>query len=125
MTFEHKYKLTKLREKLNKTKNFLIKQNKEVVQPLFSEVKILEELKQRFKALYDKNFENFRILNAIVRLPRMCDQFYKTMKRKEQEQVFEQRKKEAVCLMGQYVTETNSNEFFSQFIDNLDQTIHD
>ena len=27
--------------------------------------------------------------------------------------------------MGQYVTEANSNEFFTKFIDNLDHSIHD
>ena len=35
----------------------------------------------------------------------------------------EKRKKEAVFLLGQYVTETNSNDFFSGFIDHLDETV--
>ena len=37
----------------------------------------------------------------------MSDQFYKTMKKKEKEQVFEKRMKESVHLMGQLVNGTN------------------
>ena len=59
----------------------------------------------------------------MIRLPRMSDQLYKTMKRKEEEKIYEKRKKEAVCLLGQYVTETNSNEFFFKFSDHLDSTV--
>ena len=59
----------------------------------------------------------------MVRLPRMSDQLYKTMKRKEEEKIYEKRKKEAVYLLGQYVTETNSNEFFFKFSEHLDSTV--
>ena len=67
------------------------------------EIKLTEELKQRYKTQYEKNFENLRILNAIMRLPRMSDQFYKTIKKKEQQEKFKQREKEAICLMNLYV----------------------
>ena len=53
----------------------------------------------------------------------MSDQLYKTMKRKEEEKIYEKRKKEAVYLLGQYVTETNSNEFFFKFSEHLDGTV--
>ena len=89
------------------------------------EIKLAEELKLRYKTLYEKNFENLKILNAVVRLPRMSDQFYKTMKKKEREHIFEKRKKEAVNLMGHYATEANSNEFFTKFIDNLNFSIQE
>ena len=47
------------------------------------EIKLAQEIKERYKAQYEKNFEDLRVLNAVVRLPRMSDQLYKTMKRKE------------------------------------------
>ena len=46
---EHKLKIEKLTAKLEKTKHFLVKQNKEVVKPLLSEIKLSEEIKQRYK----------------------------------------------------------------------------
>ena len=47
------------------------------------ELKIAEELHNRYKTQYEKNFEDLKILNAILRLPRMSDTFYKTIKKRE------------------------------------------
>ena len=41
--------------KLEKTKHFLVKQNKEVVKPLMFEFKLSEEIKQRYKTSYENN----------------------------------------------------------------------
>ena len=71
------------------------------------EVKLSEEIKLRYKMQYEKNFRDLKILNAIVRLPRMSDQFYKTMKKKEKEQIFEKRMKESVQLMSQLMNDAN------------------
>ena len=73
--------------------------------------------------MYEKNFNDLRILHAIVRLPRMSDQFYKTMKRKEYAQAFEKRKKEAVSLMREYASENNADEFLAKFLNHLDESI--
>ena len=70
----------------------LAKMNNEVVKPLMQELKIAEELHHRYKTQYEKNFEDLKILNAILRLPRMSDTFYKTIKKREQEEKFERRK---------------------------------
>ena len=53
----------------------------------------------------------------------MSDTFYKTMKRKEQAEVFETRKQEAIYLMRQYASEKNNNEFFANFVNNLHESI--
>ena len=86
---EHKSEMSKIRTKLKTTKFFLIKTNNDVVKPLMQELKVNEEIKQRYIAQYEKNFEDLKTLNAIVRLPRLSDQFYKTLKKREIEQVFE------------------------------------
>ena len=123
MTFDHEVKVSQLSTKLKETQRYLIKTNNEVVKPLMHEIKLVEELKQRYKTQYEKNFEDLRILNAIMRLPRMSDQFYKTIKKREQQEKFEQRKKEAIYLMDQYVTQGNDDEFFNKFIGHLDKTV--
>ena len=92
MIIEHESELSKLQTKLKNTKLYLTKTNNEVVKPLMQELKIAEELNQRYKTQYEKNFEDLRIMNAILRLPRMSDTFYKTIKKREQEEKFEQRK---------------------------------
>ena len=53
----------------------------------------------------------------------MSDTFYKTMKKKEQAEVFETRKQEAIYLMRQYASERNANEFLAKFLNNLDESI--
>ena len=55
----------------------------------------------------------------------MSDQFYKTMKKKEKEQVFEKRMKESVHLMGQLVNGTNQDEFFSKFVDDITRSVQE
>ena len=64
-------------------------------------------------------------MHAVLRLPRMSDQLYKTMKRKEQDQVHANRRREAVRILGSYVNENNENEFFSKFIDHIDHQMLD
>ena len=119
----HENERTKLRTKVKANQEFLKKQNDEVVKPLMQEIKVIEEVKERYKVKYEKNFEDLRILNAIMRLPRMTDQFYKTIKKREQEGIFEERKNQAVTLMGQYVTEKNNNVFFDKFLGHLDKSV--
>lgn len=53
----------------------------------------------------------------------MSDQFYKTIKKREQEGKFEKRKKEAISFMSHYVTEKNSEEFFDKFLGHLDNSV--
>ena len=123
MKLSHKEELAKLRAKLKDTQHFLKKTNDEVVKPLMQEIKLAEELKSRYKTQYDKNFEDLRILNAMMRLPRMSDQFYKTIKKIELAEKFEKRSKEAIAFMRLYVKEENNEEFFNKFAGHLNKTV--
>ena len=60
-------------------------------------------------------------MHAILRIPRMSDQLYKTMKRKEKDQEHERRRRDAVRVLGTYANEDNENEFCSKFLDHIDQ----
>ena len=92
MKMNHEKEMDKIQTKLKATKFFLLKSTNEVVKPLMQEIKLIQEINQRYKSQYDKNFQDLIIMHAILRLPRMSDTFYKTMKRKEQAEVFETRK---------------------------------
>ena len=87
------------------------------------EMKLAEELKSRYKTQYDKNFEDLRILNAMIRLPRMSDQLYKTIKKIELGEKFEKRRKEAIAFMRLYMKEENREEFFNEFAGHLNKTV--
>ena len=49
MTFDHEVKVSQLSTKLKTTQRYLIKTNNEVVRPLMHEIKLVEELKHRYK----------------------------------------------------------------------------
>ena len=51
------------------------KMQEEVVKPLVQEVRVNEEITERLKKDNKKMHDEFRMFNAIIRLPRMCDQF--------------------------------------------------
>ena len=60
-------------------------------------------------------------MHAVLRLPRMSDQLYKTMKRKETEELNAKRRRDAVRTLGSYVNEENEDQFYSKFLDHIDQ----
>ena len=70
--------------------------NEEVAKPMIIEMKLLQELNDRFRKQYEQNLKDLTTLNAIIRLPRMADQFYKSAKRKEGDEVFQKFEKEAI-----------------------------
>ena len=53
----------------------------------------------------------------------MSDTFYKTIKKREQEEKFERRKQESISLMSNYVTKANADEFFHNFLGHLEKTV--
>ena len=53
----------------------------------------------------------------------MADQFYKTMKRKENEAVTKRIEKEAVKILSQHVSLASPEEFFNKFVNHLDTSI--
>ena len=53
----------------------------------------------------------------------MSDTFYKTIKKREQEEKFGRRKQESISLMSNYVTKANADEFFHNFLGHLEKTV--
>jgi len=50
-------------------------QQTKVLKPLFTEVKIAEEITRRVKAAYDKNLRDFKALSNVIRIPVMTGEF--------------------------------------------------
>ena len=49
MTTEHQTQLSNVKNRLKTTQRYLVKTNDEVVKPLMQEIKIIDELRQRYK----------------------------------------------------------------------------
>ena len=56
MKMNHEKEMDKIQTKLKATKFFLLKSTNEVVKPLMQEIKLIQEINQRYKSKYDKNF---------------------------------------------------------------------
>ena len=51
------------------------KQHEQVIKPLTMEVKIREELIRRMKGSHDANLKELKMLNSIIRIPKLCQDF--------------------------------------------------
>ena len=68
----------------------------DVLKPLMQEVKIKELIHSRLKDKADKQESYFKMMNAIIRLPLMVDQFQKAMKRKENTELIKKHELESI-----------------------------
>ena len=66
---------------LEQTKDQLYKIKSDFLVPLLQENKIKDEILKRQKDQKREFQEELKMLNAIIRLPRMCDQFQKALRR--------------------------------------------
>ena len=79
----------KLNEKNDKIRTLgeqLVKTQNNVVKPLISEVKVLEALKQRLLKQQDTNAKDLKMLYSIIKIPRLCDEFQRALRRKNDEE---------------------------------------
>ena len=96
-------KISEVRGKLQATRAQLVKMQNTVVKPMITEMRIAAELKMRYQKQYEMNFEDLKTLNAIIRLPRMADQFYKTIKRKESAELSKKIEQDAIKHLRSHV----------------------
>ena len=71
----HDEKMRNIKSKLKDTQNQLVKLNEEVAKPLIQEIKIVQQLNERYRSDAEKNHSDLKVLNAIIRLPVMSDMF--------------------------------------------------
>ena len=75
-------KIGKSKKKIEQLFEKLKKQQDECVKPLIQEMKISSELLDRQNKQIDQNKKDIKMLHSILRMPAMCDQFQKALKRK-------------------------------------------
>ena len=115
--------LTNTLEELEQTKDKLHKIKSEFLVPLLQEVKIKDEILKRQKDQKREFQEELKMLNAIIRLPRMCDQFQKALRRQTETESYAQMQAEAVSKLKPYINEDNEQEFMDDFLQKLDTKI--
>ena len=89
---------------------------------MITEMKITNELNKRYTTQYETNLYYMKVLNSIVRLPRMADQFYKAMKRSEAPDTNKERENFAIRSIRPYIAEGTENQFFNKLITYLEST---
>ena len=98
----------------------------EVTEPLLQEVKTKDELCERLRGQAARHEVHFKVMNAIIRLPAMVDQFQKARRRQESAQLLKKNEQEAIqILRGQGVNPDTQDQFFDRFLINLEQMATD
>ena len=89
---------------------------------MLREQTITNELNKRYKNQYETNLYYMKLLNSIVRLPRMADAFYKATKRNEKPGDNKERENLAIRAMRPYVEKGNESEFYDKLFAHLETT---
>ena len=97
------------------------KQNEEVIKPLIKEVKDRDQILANMEAVTKQDKEDIKMLNCIVRLPIMCDQFQKAMRRKQSLDTCKKTERETIFHLRQKINAENQEEFFNTFVHRLDE----
>ena len=59
--------------------------NNKIIKPLLVEVFTKEELIQRLRAENEINVRDLKMVNTIIKIPRMCTDFHKAMRQRHDE----------------------------------------
>ena len=66
-----------------------------------------------------------RILNSIIRLPLMCDQFQKAVRRKSETRKAQRAVKEGIKILSEEgINEDTQSQYFDRFIDRIDKNLY-
>ena len=74
---------TRLRKKLSTTEKQLKKLFNNCLKPLMAEVKLKDEIIDRWNKAKAGANDDLKMLNAIIRIPRLCDEFQKACRKKQ------------------------------------------
>lgn len=72
---EHEKRIIKEKKKQKDLKNKILDINKNVVKPMILEIKVKDELIKRLKEENKLNVKDLKMLNTIIRIPKMTTEF--------------------------------------------------
>ena len=91
---------------------------------LVQEVKIKDMILKRQENMREAFREELKMLNSVLRVPRMCDQFHKAMRRKMEAEAYQKMMAEAMSNLNTVRDEDESDEkFIDDFMEHLDNDI--
>lgn len=75
MGAEHEKRIIKEKKKQKNLQNKILDINKNVVKPMILEIKVKDELIKRLKEENKLNVKDLKMLNTIIRIPKMTTEF--------------------------------------------------
>ena len=85
---EHEKQLNKENKKKRELKDKIIEMNNNIIKPLIFEVFTKNELISRLHNEKELNVRDLKMMNTILRLPKMSTDFQRTLRQKNEEQRF-------------------------------------
>ena len=89
----------------------------ELVKPLFAEIKLKDEIIERHIKEEAKLNNDMKMLNSIIRIPRLCGEFQKALKKKRKAETDKKEFLEAYEYLKPKIFESDNNE--SQFAEDV------
>ena len=68
-----------------------------MVKPLTLEVKVLDELIQRLKSIHDTNMRELKMLNTVIRIPKLCQDFQMALRQRYEADRIKKMQKQAIA----------------------------
>ena len=76
------------------------------------------------KKKQEETDRNLRILNSIIRLPLMCDQFQKAIRRRTETHRAKRAEKEGIKILSEEgINQDTQSQYFDRFIDKVDKDL--
>ena len=92
----------------------------ECVKPLIQEVKLKDEIIERWNSAKRGANEDLKMLNSIIRIPRLCVEFQKACKKKMTNDAIRKRQEEAYEHISNRMDGKSEDVFIESFIDRID-----
>ena len=86
------------------------------------EIKVKDTIIEKLKQDQSKNSHDLKVLNAVIRLPRMANDFHRALRRRYEADKMKGIEEQAIkVLRHEGINDKNNEEYFDNFIKNLDR----
>ena len=119
-----KKKIKNLQTKLSVTQLYLKRLYDELVKPLFAEIKLKDEIIERHIKEEAKLNNDMKMLNSVIRIPRLCGEFQKALKKKRKAEIDRKEFLDAYDYLKPKIYEHGNNEaeFMETILTYIDTT---
>lgn len=107
LKLKYKEEVATLKSKLKTSLEHMKKQHLDVVKPLIEEVTNRDQIISSMEEVTKQDKEDIKMLNCIVRMPIMCDQFQKAMRKKLSLDAIKKIERETILHLRQNINAEN------------------